>query len=73
MAAANSTFAIGGASCSSNSLVVFESFVFSINTSGKNPPIANVQTVIANGRTTVQQRQTDQNLNIKTETNHFDR
>ena len=29
--------------------------------------------VIANGRTTVQQRQTDQNLNIKTETNHFDR
>jgi hypothetical protein len=45
MAAANSTFAIGGASCSSNSLVVFESFVFSINTSGKNPPIANVQTV----------------------------
>ena len=33
----NSTFAIGGVSCSADSLVVAESFVLRINTSGKNP------------------------------------
>ena len=33
----NSTFAIGGGSCSANILVVGESFVLRINISGKNP------------------------------------
>ena len=33
----NSTFAIGGVSCSSDSLVVAESFVLGINIGGKNP------------------------------------
>ena len=35
--ACNSTFAIGGVSCSADSLVVAESFVLRINFSGKNP------------------------------------
>jgi hypothetical protein len=34
---ANSTFAIGGVSCSADSLVVAKSFVLRINISGKNP------------------------------------
>ncbi|MFY7937337.1 MAG: hypothetical protein ACOVOQ_08165 [Flavobacterium sp.] len=34
---ANSTFAIGGVSCSADSLVVAESFVLRINICGKNP------------------------------------
>ena len=34
---ANSTFAIGGVSCSEDSLVVAESFVLRINICGKNP------------------------------------
>ena len=34
--AANSTFAIGGVSCSADSLVVAESFVLRIKFSGKN-------------------------------------
>jgi hypothetical protein len=34
---ANSTFAIGGVSCSADSLVVTESFVLRINFCGKNP------------------------------------
>lgn len=34
----NSTFAIGGVSCSADSLVQAESFVLRINISGKNPP-----------------------------------
>ncbi len=33
----NSTFAIGGDSCSADSLVVAVSFVLRINFSGKNP------------------------------------
>ncbi|MBK9479638.1 MAG: hypothetical protein IPP56_09560 [Bacteroidetes bacterium] len=33
----NSTFAIGGVSCSAGSLVVAESFVLRIKFSGKNP------------------------------------
>ena len=33
----NSTFAIGGVSCSAESLVVAESFVLRISISGKNP------------------------------------
>lgn len=33
----NSTFAIGGVSCSADSLVVAESLVLRINISGKNP------------------------------------
>ena len=33
----NSTFAIGGVSCSADSLVVAESFVIRINICGKNP------------------------------------
>ncbi len=33
----NSTFAMGGVSCSANSLVVAKSFVLHINTGGKNP------------------------------------
>jgi hypothetical protein len=37
MAAGNSTFAIGGVSCSADSLVVAESFVLRIKFSGKNP------------------------------------
>jgi hypothetical protein len=36
-AAYNSTFAIGGVSCSADSLVVAESFVLRIKFSGKNP------------------------------------
>jgi len=36
-AAANSTFAIGGVSCSADSLAVVESFVLRISISGKNP------------------------------------
>lgn len=35
--AANSTFAIGGVSCSADSFEVAESFVLRINISGKNP------------------------------------
>ena len=35
--AGNSTFAIGGVSCSADSLVVAESFVLRIKLSGKNP------------------------------------
>lgn len=42
---ANSTFAIGGASCFADSLVVAESFVLRINISDSNPPIANLPTV----------------------------
>ena len=34
---ANSTFAIGGVSCSADSLVVAESFVLRTKFSGKNP------------------------------------
>jgi len=34
---ANSTFEIGGVSCSADSLVVAESFVLRINISGKDP------------------------------------
>jgi hypothetical protein len=34
---ANSTFAIGGVSCSADSFVVAESFVLRIKFSGKNP------------------------------------
>jgi len=37
LAAANSTFAIGGVSCSADSFVVAESFVLRINISGKKP------------------------------------
>ena len=33
----NSTFAIGGASCSADSLAVAESFVLRIKFNGKNP------------------------------------
>lgn len=44
----NSTFAIGGVSCSTDSLVVAESFVLRIKFSSKNPPIANLQTVTGN-------------------------
>lgn len=36
-AAYNSTFAIGRVSCSADSLVVAQSFVLHINSSGKNP------------------------------------
>ena len=36
-AAGNSTFAIGGVSCSADSLEVAESFVLRIKFSGKNP------------------------------------
>src|SRR5690606_33020749 len=46
--AANSTFAIGGVSCSADSFVVAESFVLRIKFSGKNPAhrkSANRQTV----------------------------
>jgi hypothetical protein len=35
--AANSTFAIGGVSCSADSFEVAESFVLRINICGKNP------------------------------------
>lgn len=35
--ACNSTFAIGGVSCSSDSFVVAESFVLRINICGENP------------------------------------
>ena len=35
--AANSTFAIGGVSCSADSLVVAESFVLRINICGEKP------------------------------------
>ena len=35
--AGNSTFAIGGVSCSADSFVVAESFMLRINISGKNP------------------------------------
>ena len=37
LAAYNSTFAIGGVSCSADSFVVAESFVLRIKFSGKNP------------------------------------
>lgn len=36
-AAYNRTFAIGGVSCSADSLVIAESFVHRINIGGKNP------------------------------------
>ncbi len=36
-AAPNSTFAIGGVSCSADSFMVAESFVLRINICGKNP------------------------------------
>ena len=35
--AGNSTFAIGGVSCSADSFVVAESYVLRINICGKNP------------------------------------
>jgi hypothetical protein len=44
----NSTFAIGGGSCSADRFVVAESFVLGINISGKKPALrqsANRQTV----------------------------
>jgi hypothetical protein len=37
LAAANTTFAIGGVSCSADSLVVAESFVLRINICAKKP------------------------------------
>ncbi len=37
IAAANSTSAIGGVSCTADSLVIAESFVLRININGKNP------------------------------------
>jgi hypothetical protein len=46
--AGNSTFAIGGGSCSADRFVVAESFVLGINISGKKPALrqsANRQTV----------------------------
>ena len=46
--AGNSTFAIGGVSCSADSFVVAESFVLRINISGKNPAIANPRNVSGN-------------------------
>ena len=48
----NSTFAIGGVSCSTDSLVVAESFVLRIKFSSKNPPIANLQTVMPHPKKT---------------------
>lgn len=45
-AAGNSTFAISRVSCSSDSLLVVESFVLRIKFSGKIPPIANLQIVL---------------------------
>jgi hypothetical protein len=50
---ANSTFAIGGYSFSTDSLVVAESFVLRINIGGKKPPIANLQTVMGKFKTTI--------------------
>ncbi|MCL4817042.1 MAG: hypothetical protein QY303_04200 [Vicingaceae bacterium] len=44
----NSTFAIGGASCSVDSLAVVESFVLRINIGGKNHAFAKRQTVTSN-------------------------
>ncbi len=48
LAAYNSTFAIGGASCSADSFAVAESFVLRIKFSGKIPPIANLPNVSGN-------------------------
>jgi hypothetical protein len=39
LAAANSTFAIGGVSCSVGRFVETESFMLRINICGKNPPL----------------------------------
>ena len=41
----NSTFAIGGISCSADRFVVTESSVLSINICAETPPIANLQNV----------------------------
>ena len=48
----NSTFAIGGVSCSADKpwLMVTQSFVLRINISGKNPAIANLQNVSGQAR-----------------------
>ena len=46
-ATANSTFAIGGVSCSADSFVVPESFVLRINTCGKNPALRKHFSVIS--------------------------
>ena len=48
----NSTFAIGGVSCSTDSLVVAESFVLRIKFSSKNPPIAKRQNVMPHPKKT---------------------
>ncbi len=48
----NSTFAIGGISCSADRFVVTESSVLSINICAETPPIANLQNVIANAKKT---------------------
>ncbi len=45
-AAANSTFAIGGASCFAENFVGNEDSDFRISFLVRNPPIANLQTVI---------------------------
>ena len=46
----NSTFAIGGISCSADRFVVTESSVLSINICAETPPIANLQNVSCNCR-----------------------
>jgi hypothetical protein len=48
MAAANSTFAIGGVSCSADSFVVIKVWFSASTFVVKSPPIANLQTVSNN-------------------------
>ena len=53
MQGAHSTFAIGGVQCSADTFFVNHNFVLRINISGKIPPIANLQNVMANCNRTV--------------------
>lgn len=66
MPAGNNTFAIGGASCSADSLVVAESFVLRINICGKNPAHRKCLNVIGHFRTTASADNKQQEWNNKT-------
>jgi hypothetical protein len=63
-AAYNSTFAIGGVSCSEDSFVVKESSVLRMNICTENPPIANLQTVMHYTMSDLTKKPTDDYLSI---------
>jgi hypothetical protein len=73
-AAYNSTFAIGGVSCSADSFVVAESFVLRINFCSKIPPIANLHNIIGNSNGDLADiKRQDIEQTLKTTSNKYDR